>query len=344
MIRSSPSIKQIAESLNCSQTTVSLILSGRAEEYGLSADTRKRVLTKAAELGYDPSQNRKRRKTLLVATPEKLTSVSRPGFVGDILEPLTGALTDNGWQIALARYSTTDPFGVTAQHLHRATVVVIPTNRDTARAANVLAAKAIEKNVIPLVLGRYYPDLDALFVDSDNAGGARAMAAHLFELGHRDVAVMTGTPGDRHAEERLEAFASFYAEAGHPLPEKFIWRDGDYSAVRAHRVMLEKIKKKVLPTAVFCFCDAMALGAIFALREAGIPIPKRISVAGFDDADKMDETPPPLTTIRIETGMVGKTVAERLQQMYRDQRRMKLEIRCPGRLIVRESTAPPYSK
>lgn len=338
-----PSIKQIAQELECSQTTVSLILSGRGDEYGLSPDTQERVTAKAAEMGYNPAHNRKRRKTILIANPEHLSSVSRAGFVSDILDPMTMELTKSGWQVLLARFSKSDPFGVTPPLLLRATVVVIPTCRDTASYANTLAKCVIEKGAIPLILGRYYPELDAVFVDSDNAGATRQMAQHLFSLGHRKVAIMIGTPGDRHAEERLDSFREFFADAGFPLSEEMIWRDGDYSTIRGHKVMLEKIDKGLRPTAVFCINDAMALGCLYALREKGISVPEDMSITGFDDEADMDKTLPPLTTLRIETGDTGQKVAEYILDMDREQSRRKIEIRCPARLIVRESSSAPPS-
>jgi DNA-binding LacI/PurR family transcriptional regulator len=94
------------------------------------------------------------------------------------------------------------------------------------------------------------------------------------------------------------------------------------------------------PTAVFCYNDMSALGALKAIRAAGLRVPGDISIVGFDDLFVAQYTEPPLTTVRQPKRQMGRLAMETLLKLMGGSE-LKEHIRVPGELIVRESTAPP---
>jgi len=336
--RKSTTASQVARALRVSRTTVSLVLSGRAGHYRIGEATQARIQAKARELGYHPRRSQRRRKTLLVCLSNDLCSVDRPGFVNEILTPLIAELADRGWRTTLAPYANDNPLGVSRAQLGDATAVVLPADVETERLVEALAREALKAGIVPVTLGNTYPGLPALMVDGDQYQGGRVVAEHLLGLGHRDVAVVLGDRASEHSIKRCRGFSDFYAERGHPLPEAAIWGEGGFWVVRAHRLTLERVTAGARPSAIFYLSDAMAVGGVYALREAGLRVPGDVSVAGFDDSTGARELEPALTTVRVETGDAGIRLAQSLVQVVKRGRPEALHIRCPVRLIVRDST------
>ena len=104
--------------------------------------------------------------------------------------------------------------------------------------------------------------------------------------------------------------------------------------------MAELLAQSERPTAIFCYNDMSALGAMRQIRSHGLRIPEDISVVGFDDLYISQYINPPLTTVRQPMRQMGRMAMEKLLQLFAGIDSGN-EIRVPGELIVRESTAPP---
>lgn len=185
------------------------------------------------------------------------------------------------------------------------------------------------------VIGRHHLGADAVL--PDNVGGGRAIAAHLLALGHRRLAVLTGsraltTIADRlgGVEEALDAAGLRLADV--PIVEAEFTRDGGKVAIE--RVLTEHPDV----TAVLALNDDMAIGALSVLRRRGIAVPDRISVAGFDDVAVAQDLSPSLTTVRLPMAEMGEQALRlALEEPSRRPRR-----RHAGHQVVpRDSTAPP---
>ena len=179
-------------------------------------------------------------------------------------------------------------------------------------------------------------------VRSDNGLGARLAIRHLYDLGHRDIAHVTGPEGNVLTRARREAVLAERQALGLPMQEDWIIR-GDFSLesgeAAAHRIAA--MDKR--PTAVFCASDMVAIGLISGMKKLGLRVPEDISVVGFDDVEMAGYATPPLTTIRQDRRQLGTRAAERLLR--------RLEGKLPGTspqielvdvtLINRASTAAP---
>lgn len=152
--------------------------------------------------------------------------------------------------------------------------------------------------------------VDTVFVD--NHGGARTAAEYLIGLGHRQIGAITGPLDFSVARERLEGFEYGLHAAGLPL-DPSLFRVGDFRAASGHDAMaalLEDAGDRL--DAVFVASDLMTLGALAAIYEAGMHIPRDVSVVGFDDMPWAASLNPPLTTIAQPATAMGQTATRLL--------------------------------
>lgn len=148
------SIRQIAEALGVSSATVSLVLNGRARDYGLSEATEARVQLKAAEMGYSLVQSRRGSPGILIAGLGELYHVTPAEFVAPILDPLFEELIANGWHVMVSPYCRVGTYGVTPEMLAQSSAIVVPTRRAMEKQAHALVRQALQLGVAALVLGR----------------------------------------------------------------------------------------------------------------------------------------------------------------------------------------------
>jgi LacI family transcriptional regulator len=134
----------------------------------------------------------------------------------------------------------------------------------------------------------------------DNYGGARTMMRHLADLGHKRVAFICGPATNADARERLRGYRSAMRGA------ERIEVAGDFTEVAGHEAVKELLRRDPRPTAIFAANDSMAVGALSALRDAGVAVPREMSVVGFDDIPIARFVTPPLTTIRVDIAELGR--------------------------------------
>ena len=166
--------------------------------------------------------------------------------------------------------------------------------------------------------------------------GTRLVLEHLIGLGHRDIACITYAEDLTHAQKRLSVFRQTLSAAGIPLRENLI-RHGHYEPATAVVAMRSLLQERPRPTAVFGMNDMMAIGAMTAIREAGLRIPQDIAIAGYDDVRLSPFTQPPLTTARAPEVELGRRGAEMLFDLINDRTPPARQVKLHSRLIVRES-------
>ena len=192
-----------------------------------------------------------------------------------------------------------------------------------------------------VLFNRIARDSNLTCVTCDNAHGARAIADHFYELGHRRAAYVAGLPHTTTNQERQNAFITRLAELGMTLTASAV--GGEYSYIAGHRGALEAIAQKSTD-AIFFANDILAAGGIDALREiAKISVPDDISVSGFDDVAMSEWPHYRLTTYRQPVDeLVDLTV--RLIDEGKASPGSPVETHVlRGELVVRGTTAPAKS-
>jgi LacI family transcriptional regulator len=324
-----PSLASVAHAAGVSTAAVSLVLGGRHRDYGLSHETAERIRAAASAQGYQRPTRRRGPPRLHVVHFEDLVRMEERGLGISVLHPLMDALATRGWLASVDPHMPPVPGAA----LLSATAVVVPVNHGFDQAASALVAAAVAGGVQPVVLGRILPGVTAIQVDGDQDGGGRLAAEHLIGLGHRRIALVGGITGDPHSEARL---ASFTAAARKTKVER--WGDGGFTVAGAHRLVAGRLAGGARPTAIFCASDRMALGALLALREAGLSVPGDVSLVGFDDQAEFANVAPGLTTIRLDADGAGQRLAALLDPATTPSSE---HLVLPARLVTRGSAGMP---
>ena len=336
-------LKTVAERVGVSAMTVSNAFS-RPDQ--LSAALREKILAAAAELGYagpDPAARTLARGatgTVGILITDSLRYAFTDEFSAEFLTAIAEELARGGLALTLL-----PPEGVGN---------VVPT-RDVAMDGAIVYSCSVTADGLEQLRRRHLPLVqvdqpdDALLssVKIEDRVGARQAAQHVVDLGHRRVA-MVGVGGeedlleDGHMNRRLQGWRDALDPAGiEPVivysPQST--EDGGAAAVQSLLTGPDR------PTALLCFSDAIAAGAMRAAQDAGLVIPRDLSVVGFDDSPLARRVRPALTTVRQDAVAKGRaTAALLIEALARKRAGDEPEIThlvLPAELVVRESTARP---
>lgn len=145
----------------------------------------------------------------------------------------------------------------------------------------------------------------------DNYAGAYAMTRHLIEQGHRQIGLITGAAKNLDSRERTRGYRDALREGGGEWSAE-LEVAGDFGEESGYRAAQQLCRGPVRPTAIFALNDAMAVGALSALRDARVEVPDSMAVAGFDDIPIAQYLSPPLTTVRVGIHRYGSRATEML--------------------------------
>ncbi|MCX6137542.1 MAG: LacI family DNA-binding transcriptional regulator [Ignavibacteriales bacterium] len=195
----------------------------------------------------------------------------------------------------------------------------------------------ISKNLPVVLLNCFVQDTNFDSINIDNYGGAYQSVLHLISHNHRRIAIIKGTENNYDSSLRLKGYRQALVDAGVPtVPELEI--DGDFTEAAGAAAAKAISRMQDRPTAVFAANDAMAIGAIAALRELGIRIPDDIAIAGFDDIPIARSIMPGLTSVHTSISELGMLAMNRLMTAIdakEEHHRQQTIIRTT--LVVRES-------
>jgi DNA-binding LacI/PurR family transcriptional regulator len=189
------------------------------------------------------------------------------------------------------------------------------------------------------------PQIDC--VNGDLYGAAKRAIEYLTGLGHKRIGYLCpdlyrrASDGRLFGGDRLEGYRRGLEDAGINFDETIVLNaehsiDGGYLAAKK---LLEVTPR---PTAIFCYTDILALGALRAVRDAGLAVPSDISIMGCDDSDLAARAEVPLTTLRLAKEELGRLAARMLVEKTKSgdaEDETACQIALPAELVVRESTA-----
>lgn len=190
--------------------------------------------------------------------------------------------------------------------------------------------------------GELDPDNDVSCVGIDNAAAAFCVMEHLHRLGHRKIAILAGRATPLAWNSRLTGVHRFVDQCTDPV-EITVWNSAFIPEAGLEQALLA-LSQDERPTALFCFNDELAIGALVAARRLGLRCPEDVSIVGFDDIRYAAMMEPPLTTLRQPMVDLGREAARVLLDILDGTMRSKVSIELPYELIVRGSTAAPVSK
>jgi len=334
------SLKMVAERVGLSTAAVSRVLNESPAAKSIPKATQERILSAARQLNYQPNQlarslRRGRSHTVGVLVPE----VSE-GYATLVLAGLEQGLLQAGY------------FYYLISHHHRADLIE--------QSQIMLAERAVDGIIaIDTALQRYRP-LPTVTISCpdkhewvtnivlNHKRAAELAIGHLTGLGHRHIALIKGQAFSSDTEPRWQAIQHAAAKANLKLnPELMAQLEGDSPSHDPGYFAAQRLLASKAPfTAIFAFNDVSAIGAIRAVREAGLRVPQDVSVVGFDDVQSAAFQNPALTTVRQPLRTMGILAAEAIARQIAppSDHPPSRQVIVDPELVVRDSTCPPSAK
>ncbi len=329
------SIKDVAAAAGVSHSTVSRAL---GESSLVNPETAENIRRIAKQMGYRVSAIARSLATSRTRTIGVVVTTIADPFVAEVVSGIEEAANERGYSVFLANSGADPEREIRMVHSfeeQRIDGIII-----TASRVGALYIPILSEMRVPIVLvNNQHPSEFVHTVMIANAEASRAATGHLIALGHRRIAYLGDQFGYQSDTERFAGYREALAQADLPFRPELVVH-GDSQPETAARVMERLLALPEPPTAVFCYNDMSALGALKCVRSRGLHVPEDISLVGFDDLFLAQYTDPPLTTVRQPKRHMGRLAMETLLRLLSGSTSEE-NIKVPGELVVRESTAPP---
>ncbi len=328
-----PNIRDVAKLAGVAPITVSRVINNSGYATG---ETRRRVQEAIEKLGYVPNslaRSLRSRKTRMLAL--LLTDITNP-FWTTVARGVEDAASDAGFSVILCN---TDESETEQERYLRIIlekqvdgVLLVPVRDPVEPVCSIRA-----QQVPVVVLDRRVPaNLETDVVRSDSEGGAYNLANLLISLGHRRIAILTGPHGVSTAEDRVAGYRRALRDAG--LDWELVLY-GDFSLDSGYQLACQALQREPRPTACFAGNNFLAIGALRALRDAGLKVPEQVALVGFDDLPEALMIDPFLTAARQPAYEMGHKATELLLARLSSQAPGgSQEIVLPVEIVVRRSS------
>ena len=329
-------LEDIAKLAGVSHSTVSRALAGSTL---VNRATRERIVAIADDHGYQVNQvarnlKLQHTKTIGLIAPE----LSNP-YYPKLIQSIADNVSASGYSLQLhlsGKHQENEDKSLVNLRNNRVDGILLVTGEHGLVAADYAAG--LHKSGIPLVVMGWFPGADAFdFVTGDDADGARQIARHLLNLGHKNIAVI-GKPVHRGPFDRTIAFINEVEQGGVLIDTRNRYEVSSELDVR-HAVK-ELLQTYPRPTAIFAYQDSIALIVCKELQVSGLRVPEDISVVGFDDLDMASYVSPALTTVGCHIEAMAHAFVHRLTGRITSEiaSTEPVGIVIPTRLITRESS------
>ncbi|MEZ4810720.1 MAG: LacI family DNA-binding transcriptional regulator [Allomuricauda sp.] len=329
-----PTLKQIAEDLNISASTISRILNGKGKESRISDATVAHVLKYAEEVGYSPN---------LIAKSLQASQTFTIGLmVPDIANPFFATMAKN-----------IENWASRAKH----SIILIDSNEDVEKEKkqllNMMGRKVdglivapvgdsyqhfskIVRQKVPLIfVDRYFTDSTIPYITSDNYQGSYAATQELIEKGHRKICLISGSSANQLVQERTQGYIDALKNADIELTEKQIVGNS-FSVQNGYESTQKVLRQKSPPTAIFAMNNLIGFGVLKAVKELGLNIPQAVSIIIFDDHPYLSLLKPSISAVKQNSEKIGELAVKAiLKEINQDSDISSMRI--PTELILRES-------
>ena len=328
-------LKQLSERLNLSQTTISLVLNHSPNAKSIPAHTRERIREAAIKYRYRPNY--------FARSLRRSKSMSIGVVVPDMSDGYFTLLMH-----AVERYLIKSKyFYFMASHFRNPDMTQEYVQMLLERAVDGLllldTPAKIEAKVPIVAISAHNPAPEATNIVLDHDLAAELALKHLQELGHKRIAFMRGPENISDAHYRWQSILKAAKSLGITIDPKLTVTlpELDQTPVHGYKAMKKLLRATRDFTAIFCFNDICAFGAIRAIDDARLRVPEDISVVGFDDIASAEYHQPSLTTVRQPLREMGARGAKiLLDRINYPNRKFPTEVVMKPELIVRESTGP----
>ena len=333
-------MKDIAKIAGVSLGTVSHVLNGSA---GVREPVRRRVLDAVRSTGYQPSQlARGLRRVQTNVIGMIIPDITNPFFPA-VVRGAEDQAFSHGYRLILC--NTDNDHSKELAHLNElrtylpAGLIVIPSTFSDL-TAQAKSYREVGTGVV--CIDRLPKDWGGDTVTANNQKGAYKATQHLIQLGHTQLATISGPLHLTNAQERLNGFKQAIKAAKLQIAPEYIQEStfDKQGGVSKAGLLLRLIPR---PTAIFAGNDMIALGVLAAIRDAGLRCPEDVSVFGFDDLELAETTNPALSSVSQSGYQLGSMAANILLERIRGYTGPAKHIVLETSLKLRDSIAPPAS-
>lgn len=330
---SKPTIYSIARALGVAPSTVSRALNP-ASRHRVGEETARRVLAKAAEVGYEPNRAAVSLRTSRTAT----IGLVVPRLTDQVVAVMSEAAEDTarraGYQLITT--STRD------RPEREGEIVAFLRARDV--DGFILATATLDDHVVrglaaadtPFILLNRKVEGHPAVAGDDELGGYLA-TRHLIARGHRRIGYIAGPLSTSTAADRGRGYRRAHREAGLDVDERLIV-ESTYRAEGGTAAAAHLLSSPEPPSAIFAVTDATAIGAMAVARDVGLKVPDDIAVIGYNDSDIASLLTVPLSSVRLPLAEMGRRAVELLLQWIDSGHPPASEVMAP-QLMVRASSA-----
>lgn len=332
-------LEEIARLAGVSRSTVSRVVNGDAR---VSAAARQRVGEVIRVHNYHPnaaarSLASRRSRILGLLIPHAVGVLFRDPFFPILIQGVVEACNETDYNLTMLMETADER--ITSHRVYERII------RGRHVDGVVIASSVVEDPIVsrlqqdrfPFVLVGRHPRHEVSFVDVDNRGGAREAVNHLIHHGRRRIAMITGPMNMIASIDRYGGYVTALQEAGR-FPDPAYLVNSDFTRRGGYRAMQELLSGRAeQPDAVFVASDAMASGALQALRDAGLDVPGDVAVMGFDGLEDTLVSRSILSTIVQPTIDEGRIAVQTLLELIEDPARAPIQRYLPARLALRRS-------
>jgi LacI family transcriptional regulator len=327
-------IEQIAKLSGVSRSTVSRVIN---DDPNVSDKTRHKVLEVVKRLNFHPHAAARslaagRTRVLGLVIPMGVSALFTDPYFPLLIQGVSSACNAHDHSVMLwlaePEYERRTIRQVLHSNLIDGVILASQLNDDP-------VGQALIDGDLPFVLvGRHPTNNNVNYADVDNMASAREAVTHLLRLGRRRVATITGPQNMIAGVDRRVGYEAALRQRGLSIEPELI-ADGEFTEAGGYAAMRRLMPHQ--PDAVFAASDMMALGAMRALREAGLRVPEDVAVVGFDDMPFAASTTPALTTVRQPVHRTGAVAAETLIDLIEHPGSQPRRIVLPTELVIRQS-------
>jgi len=327
-------LEMVAQRVGLTKGTCSAVLNQSAASRSVPALTQEKILAAARDLNYRPSfhaRNLRSKRTYMVGV---VTQEIGDFYSSPIIRGVERYLRERNY------------FFLTVAHRHDPKLLDYYPNLLLERGVEgFITIDTITDQPFPLptvAIPGHRSLKDVTNVVVDHRIGARLALRHLVELGHEDIAFMKGAVVSTDSEDRWNCICEVAAELGVRMPASLVVPlDSDDPTPQLGYPFAKKLLERKRPfTALLAYNDISAIGAIRAFQEAGLQVPRDVSVVGFDDISIAVHNNPTLTTVRQPLENMGETAARYLLERIENHKSWVPNIVIEPELMVRDSTGP----
>jgi len=333
-------LEDIAKKAGVSRSTVSRVINNQPNVRGIVRD---RVMEVIKDTGYQPNMAARslasqRTSMIGLVLMHSVTSFFTDPYFPRLVQGIAQRCTHHDNTLGLFLITSTEDEEKVFPRVSRSGLldgVIVQAGHH----GDPLVSRLEEIEIPKIIIGRPSNPDNVSYIDVENVEGAYIAVSHLLQNGHRRIGTITGPLDSSAGDDRQRGYLNALQERQIPVEEELIV-EGDFSEAGGYHAMKKLLP--VQPEAVFAASDIMAVGAMRAVREAGLKIPDDIAFVGFDDLQMPIPPNPLLTTVRQPIYRFGVTAVDILIDMINHENTTPRRVIMSTELVIRESCGSKY--